>query len=788
MKFFYIVHTENDHPKHRKKIGITTVPISHRLKAYRTSDVQVKYYKVYSFTNITQDDLIQIEKACLCATRKWALYVDEYPNNECRYVNDIRELDNVCLSVFNKMGYTYTEANVDEELQKSLSDSKNDTDLVNYPFFKNATELIKYKIPQQLPNLRDFQIGVYDDMVSYYEAGARRVNLEILCRCGKTVICQHFAKKYDNDFDIIIYVTNRLALISDMIKRWRLLFPERKQLELSSSDSDYTVKEDTFKRYISKKSRMLLFTCDKSFYRLKHVLKSNRKILFVFDEAHHLCIEKTDQHPFALMDKYTHNSQNWFSIFMSGTPKIGPTNGSSYVMNDTKYFSKREHVCTFMDINRAMTYDKPFICDAKFVIGSRVKLDNIEHSESKIELQRHKQCIQILRSLMEEKELPYKPRKILMYANSTKSVDALCALLGEDDVLNQMEIYSMHSNCANAKKANRSKYLRKYLNSESGIMVNCQMLCDGIDDSRIDTVVITEPKHTKTNIIQCILRCRGYIPGKTAYVILPIIDENSAEEYKTVFEVIKMLYQMKDSNVYVSGGEHRESKLTASISNSMFVKSLMNDDVCHKILNMINGEIVYKECKSPDEAIIKILSDTSYITCTEIWNKIRDYQLWKYDTYETCQLTCQQLVKRGSIRCDNNELYYSSSQIKYVLSTTEFIELLREQKILTERKYRETYHDMYDDVYTILPEETYHKFSWNSFGSNYYTYKECRQRIYELLTPDVLEKIICQQISANKLSILIQLDNRIPPDPQKIYKLSSLFDLHHILLSNADSL
>jgi hypothetical protein len=151
-------------------------------------------------------------------------------------------------------------------------------------------------------SLKGYQINAYPKIKSIVNNMSSEtydyiIRLYIMCRCGKTELFKRFAYEYQDKFTYIIYVCSRLTLIDDMIKRWVNMIPDFIIVEISSSGSPYNITDDEFKKNIRTNNKMLIFICDKSFNRLRPLLKNDTDKLFIFDEAHYLVTKQTDTHP-----------------------------------------------------------------------------------------------------------------------------------------------------------------------------------------------------------------------------------------------------------------------------------------------------------------------------------------------------------------------------------------------------------------------------------------------------------------------------------------------------------
>ena len=627
--------------------------------------------------------------------------------------------------------------------------------------------------------LRGYQVEAYEKIqriLTFGEYFSHVLKLYIMCRCGKTILFQKIAFDYFDCFDIIVYICPRLNLIKDMISRWNGIFPNIHMAELSSSNSKHCISDDGLKSICLKKDKTILFVCNDSFHRLKPLLDTDMKKMFVFDEAHYLAQKKTDKHPLLLLKQ---NKGPSLTIFATATPVIGNyiVNTNHIFMNDPEYFGD-DNIIKYNDIEDAIK--NKFMTPASIVVGA------YDLSEGRIEPKEYNvrwvKSVTMLWDLLTA-DLEYKPKKILMYANSIKSVNSMFQLLKEDSRFEKTCIFKMTSK--EDFKTNAASLKQFKESPKMSILINCRMVTDGIDIPELDTIVFIDPRYNKADLIQIISRPRSYCvdrPNKLAYILIPqIYDcmnecETGGDGFETVINIIEELHINNDPTVVkyihnISYGNKDETKK----HNHNVPRLHLDEKVKAKILELTKERLLKKPLSLP-QAILKVLSDNQPRTSTQIWEEIENGKLWTPSgktPWSTCQARCGDLFRLGKVsrqKVDGVFMYFNTRILRRIISTDEFIKRLRSMDIETESQYRDAFQGCYNSDCPEIPSDIYKEFEWSMLSSGKkYSLDECKVAIQKL-QPTVLKLIENQYKTDQEVNdILSRLDKMIPSDIKKEY-------------------
>jgi len=642
--------------------------------------------------------------------------------------------------------------------------------------------------------LKGYQIHAYPKMKSivnnmFCEAYDYTIRLYIMCRCGKTELFKRFAYEYQYKFTYIIYVCPRLTLIDDMIKRWVNMIPDFTIVEISSSGSLYNITDNEFKNNIRTNKKMLIFTCDKSFKRLKPVLDSHTNKLFIFDEAHYLVTKQTNTHPLKLLEK---NKGDCVKIFSTATPINGNYlfNKEFIFMNDPKYFGDSSNIVQYTDIEHAIK--TKFMTHASLIVGS---YDDSSETETN-DIIKNK-SIQMLGSLLADESLEYRPRKIVMYTNSISKIKSIYKSLQDSDkaIFQNIDLFMISSELTPNDNRNNIKKFKE--SSKISILINCKMVTDGINIKEMDVAVFVDPRYNKSDIIQIISRPRSYrydIPNKMAYLLIPqVFKENDDDKFKTVMTIIEELHINNDpsfvkfvNDIKFNNGKNKQ--VSHSIGNI-----IIDDNIKNKIINLTKDSLL-KQCASLPDAIIKTLVDGIPRTTKQIWKFITSNNLWMSLVGKTpessCSASCGTLFKKNKIQrqqvLNGNKpvfMYYIIKKHKIHISTKAFVSKLLELEIKHSADYYEKISGLYDEIFVIDPVNHYNGFNWNILIQNSespYDEIDLRKAIDKILAvSDNKSSVELLTHPIKKLEYFNGIDGRIPINA-KDYYATELHDIHNI--------
>jgi superfamily II DNA or RNA helicase len=758
----------------RVKLGITVLPKS-RICNYRTAISEMKYTTVFGI-KCTLDKIIEFETDMLKEFEEYQIETSE--QIRCNDIILMKIIEHVRSSIkYDFKQLTHDEAMLEErsEIEGCKNDEKDQRD--KFPF-----------------TLKGYQIESYSKLVEVLE-NSESVNMNILCRCGKTILFQKYVYDQLPIIDVIIYVTSRLILIDEVNERWRNVFPDIPIYEISSNASSNISDGLNINRkgvnsvHMDNGIPILIMVCDKSFSKLEQLKFANKRVIIIFDEAHHLVTsDYNDTHQLKVLANMKFKQLK--KIFVTATPKYGNyiINKNSIYMNDENWFGKNKIV--FTDIKQAI--NQKFMTPMKIMVYGYRSLLNSDTCDAPLD-----KIMNVLNDIHTNDKYIYKPKKVLMFCNSTKRVDYIHEkLLKLSDGWN---IYKLHSYMAANEKSIEMKKYRDDLNR--CIMVNCQMISDGINIPSIDSVAFVDPRYNKENIVQIICRPRTTIenkPDKLAYCIIPVSDTNDANRFDTFFQILDELINNNDPSAVAFNNKSR------NISNS--IATTVNDNGIDDIKIDANIEgVVYEhvvrhieKCQSVDKAILKILSDKLPRSSLEIYNEIKLLNIMK-SNIEISVLIIDDICKifhlAGTIIFDEvlYKYYIHNKIIKCHIRLEEFLREMKENHIYDEQAYNLYIRTNPWKLYAEDPVDwdgEFQRFKWSDLylisGDVKYTFDECCNKIEILLSNSSYKnKIINKNDNNDKMQFLNSLDNMIPSnasdacnryDIKKINELNKLLD------------
>lgn len=735
----------------RNKLGITIRHPRYRLNEYITSDVKSKFYKICVFYFDDIKLLFEIEKMCLRDTVQFGIDLGLYPNNECRY-GDAEEIFALCSKHLYGQILTHDEAMALPETRITLADEERKRIRAYRKKFDSYEQLIAYK---RFPyNLHGYQIEAYKQLSTILH-NEQKAFLHVLCRCGKSILFQKYAHDNFENFDIIIYNTERLVLIGEMIERWQKIFTGCEIYELSSAGRKTCISDDVLASKIQKGIKIILFTCQKSCHRLNEIMKSNLRKLFIFDEAHKLCVRKS---PIRDLMEGLYDQDK--VIFSTATPKYG-----NYLISDICYNNNvriyGSNFIRFLDIAQAI--EQKFMTECKLIaVAEQKDIDYMDTVASMIS--------NLISNLMYVSD-PSKPgpRKFLMYSNKINQAELFMKFIQER--FPQYKSYICHSR-RNARD-NRND-LQSFISSdEISFMFNVNMLAEGIDIAQLDAVVFLDARNSTQDVTQIICRPRSYVVNKTAYVLVPVaLDKTADPKMNTILQIIRCLYEQNDPAIVDFVERRKYAKRIAKSKGSFIDANICIDEDIENI--MIDfADYFDKKKKNLTFAIIDLLSDFIPRNIDEIT------QSTKF-TKDECNLECVKLVTEEKIKT-NEDLFFIEKPITIKKTTKdEFIRLLQERSITTSEQYHSIID--YDDIFVPNPCEEY-KFEWSELVENesdsYKSIDEIKQAIDVVLSnPEAKKEIYKIKSAQGRLDLLHKYDGKISMHKQ--HNIKKLGDIHQL--------
>jgi len=311
--------------------------------------------------------------------------------------------------------------------------------------------------------------------------------------------------------------------------------------------------------------------------------KLDNYVIFI-DEFHNLSFNnlenKSDE-----INKLLINDKNKI-IFMSATPLI----------ND-KYYNF--FGTTIFKYEWSKAIEKKYICDFKIILPKNTNdakifndlLININYNQDDKPM--------ILKSYFLLKNINYyKTKKIILYASSIDEAKIYCDII---KWMKNLVNVNVEINVINYKtsKLKRFEIFKKFKTSLiNQILINVQILNEGIDLPNCDCVFITKPNENIHNMIQRMSRCNRIIPNKKiCYILIWCCEKKINQLLNTINDTVNFssIYKNKITKYNFTDEKYfdENEKKTQNVNNEHVIKYLMNincfdKNIIDEILNIFN--------------------------------------------------------------------------------------------------------------------------------------------------------------------------------------------------------
>jgi hypothetical protein len=460
-----------------------------------------------------------------------------------------------------------------------------------------------------------------------------------------------------------------------------------------------------------------------------------------------------------MMEK--NNAGSTVTVFATATPVLGNyiTNEDQVFMNDPKYFGSANTEIKFNDIERAI--DDKFMTHASLIVGAYAGNDIPNDNGPRLD-----KSINMILSLINDPTLVHKPRKILMYTNGVDNIDQIYTLLTSHVGFADVDVFKM-----SYRENNNRKTLALFnANKRMSILINCQMVTDGINIVDLDTVVFVDPKYNKSDIIQIMFRPRSYDEdnlNKMAYILIPQLIGDL--KFSSVITVITELY-IKNDPTYVKFVGNVNKKDTGGKQDNTGCIIELDEKIKHDVIKLTKESVFDIQQHTIHSAILKVLSDYIPRTSTEIFDEICNRKLWSSPKSgktpkSSCSSGCTTLFKSGQINRDLNiKKYWLDKKYKLVVSVLQFCDMLRDDGVYNSELYYDMYHGQYTDTYPPDPTTHYPGFEFTMLNNaNGYTNIADVKRAIDTLLENVsiAANVNSENTPQKRLNVLNEYDKKI---------------------------
>jgi superfamily II DNA or RNA helicase len=386
------------------------------------------------------------------------------------------------------------------KLSSRINDlSRGKVPFINIPF---NNQLIDKMLSQQnilkdiLP--RDYQLEAVEILKN-----DNRSILSLPCGTGKTYTSYLIAKTkaYSN----IVVIAPTRTLTSELLHTMSNYYNEKLNPVLISMDGS---RDPEFIKSILSESNIIASTYD-SVDILNQIIKDLKNVFIIIDEYHNLSnnnlTNKSDPINQVL------ESENPI-LFLSATP-LSQTN---------KYFGQ-----TIYKYSWIKAIENKYICDFKIIIPEtksyveyfKNMLNDLNYSESDIKLVN--KAYFLLRSILYEGS-----SKCIVYLTSISNAELFANIIMWMQKLLNIKVSTYQIDCL-TPKTKRAEYINKFKSDINiSLLLNVQILNEGIDIPICDSVFITDPNNNIENLVQRMSRANRICLTKTKCHIYMYCNEN----------------------------------------------------------------------------------------------------------------------------------------------------------------------------------------------------------------------------------------------------------------------
>jgi superfamily II DNA or RNA helicase/prophage antirepressor-like protein len=505
---------------------------------------------------------------------------------QCKNYDNIISINDLSSFYFllhehNLNGYVFYNGTLSERINDL---SKNKVPFINIPY---NNQLIDKMLSQQNTiynyETRDYQLNAVINLKN-----EKRSILNLPCGTGKTYTSYLITKEHNYKNIIIIAPTRTLT--SELLHTMSSYYNEEYNPVLISMDGS----RDTLHiKSILKNTNIIASTYD-SVDILIEIINDLTNIFIIIDEYHNLSLNNLTNN----LDPINKILESDFPIlYLSATP-VKKCNNNYFGDQMYKYTwteaIKNKHICDFKiiipEIKSYVDCFQDILTDLKYTNGD-IKLVNKAYF--------------LLRSMLYEGST-----KCIVYLTSIKNADLFKNIIIWLQKLLNITVNTYTIDC-NTAKTKRADYITKFkLDSDISLMLNIQILNEGIDIPICDSVFITDPNNNIENLIQRMSRanriylskieCKIYMYCSENKInkILNYINKNTNNELKDKIYKIKIVNTNKPIEIKQNIKKSKNILTNNQIINKIdsdFDKQQINDidsDFNNKINSEIDSEII----------------------------------------------------------------------------------------------------------------------------------------------------------------------------------------------------
>lgn len=402
-------------------------------------------------------------------------------------------------------------------------------------------------------NMRDYQLN--NKIINWFDINDKGI-LNWCCGLGKTIESLYISTKYIYNGYLLIGINN-LALIEQWIKSIKLFYENYPILCISSEiikKEFSTTNINKIKEWFSKNNTGIVITTYRSAHQL---LKTNLIFNFsILDEVHHLCNLEKDKEGHKNIDILDLNVKKRLSLTAT-MKQIDDEENNNKIDN--------MNISVFGEIidNKSVLWgiENKYICDYQLNVP-RITYQELEDiigkSLDKNSCYLYLSAYIALLTLKKETS-----KKLLIFVNKIDDMEKIYKII-INMLLSDNEYFNIKNNNifkTNNENIKTSEIIHKFNQINTGILINCFKIGEGIDIPTLDSVLFADNMESTIRITQAALRgCRKDLnnENKIANIIVPTIYEKEEDKsynenenikgFDTLMHIIKEL-SISDENI-----------------------------------------------------------------------------------------------------------------------------------------------------------------------------------------------------------------------------------------------
>jgi len=347
---------------------------------------------------------------------------------------------------------------------------------------------------------RPYQHEALQNVYKAYKDGKRRVIVSLPTGTGKTVVFAHFPRFFRMKKRLLV-LAHREELLLQARAKFLNISPE---LKIGIEQSTSRAPAD------SKVVIASVPTLGRAGARRLRELNPEEFFLIVVDEAHH-AVAPTYRRIFEHFGLFDPNTQRYLVGF-TATPRRGDKQGLGAVFEDICYardlreMIAEQYLCpiTGWRVDSSTSLDQVRIRHGDFVERDLAEAVNTSHRNSLL-VNAYKQ-----------------------YANWGRAIIFCVNVAHAQDVCQTFQSAGIRTAAVwgDMPREDRRATLARFSQGDIRVVTNCNVLTEGFDEPRVDTIIMARPTRSRLLYAQMVGRGTRCYPEKTNLIVIDISDNS----------------------------------------------------------------------------------------------------------------------------------------------------------------------------------------------------------------------------------------------------------------------